>query len=72
MTVAKAAFEKAATSVREARGSMHKRLQDMQKKKTARPDDVRNAQVQMEKVTEKGHKEVKDLFDGARKMLETA
>ncbi|KAJ5975206.1 hypothetical protein N7481_008913 [Penicillium waksmanii] len=72
VTVAKAAFEKAAASVRDARGSMHKRLQDMQKKKTARPDDVRNATVQMEKVTEKGHKEVKDLFDGARKMLETA
>lgn len=51
---------------------MHKRLQDMQKKKTARPDDVRNATVQMEKVTEKGHKEVKDLFDAARKILETA
>ena len=51
---------------------MHKRLQEMQKKKTARPDDVRKAHELMEKVTEKGHKEVKELFEGARKMLEQA
>jgi len=51
---------------------MHKKLQDMQKKKTARPDDVRKAHDQMEKATEKGHKEVKDLFEAARKTLEQA
>lgn len=51
---------------------MHKRLQDMQKKKLARPDDVRNAHDLMEKVTEKGQKEVKDMLDAARKTLEQA
>ncbi|KAJ5902433.1 hypothetical protein N7495_002961 [Penicillium taxi] len=68
--VAKRAFEKAAGTVRDSRGAMHKRLQDMQKKKLARPDDVRKAHEQMEKATEKGQKEVKDLFDTAKKALE--
>ncbi|KAJ5242353.1 uncharacterized protein N7469_000680 [Penicillium citrinum] len=72
VNIAKQAFEKAANTVRDARGSMHKKLQDMQKKKTARPDDVRKAHDQMEKATEKGHKEVKDLFEAARKTLEQA
>ncbi|KAJ5972644.1 uncharacterized protein N7479_002562 [Penicillium vulpinum] len=69
---AKQAFEKAASSVRDSRGAMHKRLQDMQKKKLARPDDVRNAHDLMEKVTEQGQKEVKDAFEAARKTLEQA
>lgn len=51
---------------------MHKRLQEMQKKKLARPDDVRKAHDQMEKVTDKGQKEVKDMFEAARKTLEQA
>lgn len=68
--IAKTAMEKAAGAVRDSRGAVHKRLQDMQKKKTARPDDVRKAQEQMEKFTEKGQKEVKDLFEAARKALE--
>ncbi|KAJ5915348.1 hypothetical protein N7466_011281 [Penicillium verhagenii] len=67
---AKQAFEKAASMVRDSRGAMHKRLQDLQKKKLARPDDVRKAHDQMEKTTDKGQKEVKDLFDAARKTLE--
>lgn len=69
---AKQAFEKAAGAVRDSRGAMHKRLQDMQKKKLARPDDVRKAHDQMEKVTDKGQKEVKDMFESARKTLELA
>lgn len=69
---AKQAFEKAASAIRDSRGAMHKRLQDMQKKKLARPDDVRKAHDQMEKVTEKGQKEAKDMFESARKTLEQA
>lgn len=69
---AKQAFEKAAGIVRDSRGAMHKRLQDMQKKKLARPDDVRKAHDQMEKVTDQGQKEVKDEFEGAKKTLEQA
>lgn len=69
---AKAATDKAASAVRDARSIVHKRLQDMQKKKIARPDDVRKAQDNMEKLTEKGQKEVKDLFEAAKKALEQA
>ncbi|KAJ5333273.1 uncharacterized protein N7506_007056 [Penicillium brevicompactum] len=69
---AKQAFEKASGVVRDSRGALHKRLQDLQKKKLARPDDVRKAHDQMEKVTEQGHKEVKDAFDAAKKTLEQA
>ncbi|KAJ5352282.1 Heat shock protein 70 family [Penicillium brevicompactum] len=69
---AKQAFEKASGVVRDSRGALHKRLQDLQKKKLARPDDVRKAHDQMEKITEQGHKEVKDAFDAAKKTLEQA
>lgn len=69
---AKQAFEKAAGVVRDSRGAIHKRLQDMQKKKLARPDDVRKAHDQMEKVTDQGQKEVKDAFETAKKTLEQA
>ncbi|KAL2824553.1 Hsp70 protein-domain-containing protein [Aspergillus cavernicola] len=67
---AKAAMEKAASSVRDSRGVVHKRLQDMMKKKIARPDDARKSQDKMEKLAEKGQKEVKDLFEAARKAME--
>ncbi|PLB33988.1 ribosome-recycling factor [Aspergillus candidus] len=68
--LAKAAMEKANSSIRDSRGALHKRLQDMQKKKLARPDDVRKAHEHMEKLIEKSHKDVKDLFETARKALE--
>lgn len=67
---AKTAMEKAANTVRNARGVVHKRLQEIQKKKIARPDDVRKAHDQMEKIVEKGQKEVKDTFEAAKKALE--
>jgi len=67
---AKAAMERAANSVRKSRSTLHKRLQEMQKKKMARPDDIRKAHDQMEKVVEKGQKEVKDLFETARRSIE--
>ncbi|OXV09896.1 hypothetical protein Egran_02340 [Elaphomyces granulatus] len=67
---AKTAMERAANSVRKSRSTLHKRLQEMQKKKIARPDDVRKAHDQMEKVVEKGQKEVRDLFETARKSIE--
>ncbi|OGM39962.1 putative Hsp70 chaperone (HscA) [Aspergillus bombycis] len=70
VSIAKAAMEKATAAVRDSRSSVHKRLQDMQKKKIARPDDIRKAQEQMEKVTEKGQREVRDLFEAAKKVME--
>ncbi|GAQ12050.1 heat shock protein SSB1 [Aspergillus lentulus] len=72
VVAARTAMEKAAGAVRESRSVSHKRLQDMQKKKLARPDDVRKAQDQMERLTEKGQKEVKELFDAAKRALERA
>lgn len=66
------AMDKAAGVVRDSRGAVHKRLQEMQKKKIARPDDVRKAHDNMEKLTEKGQKEVKELFEAAKKALEQA
>ncbi|CAG8019364.1 unnamed protein product [Penicillium salamii] len=69
---AKQAFEKASGSVRDSRGALHKRLQDLQKKKLARPDDVRKAHDQMEKVVDQGHRDVKEAFDAAKKTLEQA
>ncbi|KAL6239426.1 hypothetical protein BDW75DRAFT_227302 [Aspergillus navahoensis] len=69
---AKAAMERAASSVRETRGIVHKRLQDIVKMKIARPDDARKSQDKMEKLTEKGQKEVKDLFEAAKKAMERA
>ncbi|OJJ99552.1 hypothetical protein ASPACDRAFT_61316 [Aspergillus aculeatus ATCC 16872] len=72
VTMAKKAMEKAVTAVRDSRGVVHKRLQDMQKKKTARPDDVRKAQEQMEKLSEKGQKDVKEIFETAKKAMERA
>jgi ribosome recycling factor len=67
---AKSAMEKAISAVRSSRSVLHKRLQDMQKKKEARPDDVRKAHDQMEKLAEKGQKEMKDAYELARKALD--
>ncbi|KAL4996499.1 ribosome recycling factor-domain-containing protein [Aspergillus recurvatus] len=69
---AKTAMERAASNVRETRGVVHKRLQEMIKKKIARPDDARKSQDKMEKLTENGQKEVKDLFEAAKKAMERA
>lgn len=70
--VAKSATEKAVNAIRNARGTVHKRLQDMQKKKLVRPDDIRKAHDEMEKVAEKGQKEVKDIFEATKRSLEQA
>jgi ribosome recycling factor len=63
-------MDKAATAVRSARAATHKKLQDMQKRKEARPDDIRKAHDQMEKLVEKAQKDVKDTFEAARKGME--
>ncbi|KAK2749810.1 hypothetical protein FQN55_003046 [Onygenales sp. PD_40] len=69
---AKAAMDKASNAVRNARGALNKKLKNMGVKKVVRPDDLRKAIEQMEKVAEKGQKEVKDVFEGARKTLESS
>ncbi|KAK2811939.1 hypothetical protein FQN50_001646 [Emmonsiellopsis sp. PD_5] len=69
---AKAAMDKASNAVRNARGALNKKLKNMGVKKVIRPDDLRKAIEQMEKVAEKGQKEVKDVFEGARRTLEAS
>jgi ribosome recycling factor len=69
---ARQACERASGAIRDSRGAMHKHLQDLQKKKIARADDVRKAHDRMEKLVEKGQKEAKDLLEGAKKGLEKA
>lgn len=65
-------MDKASSAVRSARAAIHKKLQDMQKRKEARPDDIRKAHDQMEKLVEKAQKDVKDTFEAARKGMEQA
>lgn len=67
---AKQAWEKASNAIRDSRGAMHKHLQQLEKKKIARGDDVRSAHGKMEKLVEKGQKDVKELFEVAKRGLE--
>ncbi|EEH46661.1 uncharacterized protein PADG_02759 [Paracoccidioides brasiliensis Pb18] len=67
---AKAAMERASNAVRNARGAINKKLKHMGVKKLVRPDDLHKQIEKMEKVAEKGQKEVKDVFEAARKALE--
>ena len=71
MAEATKAGEKAGTSVRDARGKHQKKLRAMQLAKSARPDDLKKAGTQMEKVVEKGAAEVKRVVDSAKKVLES-
>lgn len=66
------AGEAAGTSVRNARGAQQKKMRAMQLAKSARPDDLKKAGTQMEKVAETGSAEVKRIVDGAKKVLESS
>lgn len=68
--VAKVAMEKAMTAVRDVRGTVHKRLQNAQKKKTSTPDQVHKTHDQMEKITEKAQKDIRSFFESSKKALE--
>lgn len=65
------AGEKAGTGLRDARGKQQKKLRAMQLSKAARPDDLKKAGAQMEKVVEKGTAELKKVIDNAKKVLES-
>lgn len=62
--------ETANVGIRNARGAMQKRLRAMEIKKAVRPDDLKKAQKEMEKITEKGVSDVKKAVDAARKAME--
>lgn len=51
---------------------MQKRLRGMELKKAVRPDDLKKAHKEMEKVVEKAVGEVKKTVDAARKGMEQA
>lgn len=65
------AGDKAATTIKDARGKQQKKLRTMQLNKTARPDELKKAGTAMEKVVEKGSGEVKKVVDSAKKVLES-
>ncbi|KAL1960763.1 hypothetical protein VTO42DRAFT_6593 [Malbranchea cinnamomea] len=66
---AKTAMERAANAVRLGRSEVNKKLQNMGKQKAAPPDDLRKAKEMMEKIAQRGQKEIQDLFAGAKKVL---
>lgn len=51
---------------------MQKRLRGMELKKVVRPDDLKKAHKEMEKVVEKGVADVKKTVEVARKGMEQA
>lgn len=57
--------------MRDARGKQQKKLRAMQLGRAARPDDLKKAGTQMEKVVEKGTAELKRIVDSAKKVLES-
>ena len=60
------------TGIRNARAAMQKRLRAMELNKAVRPDDLRKAHKDMEKVVEKGNGEVKKAVEAAKKGMENS
>lgn len=58
--------------VRDARGTQQKKFRAMFVAKTVRPDDMKKAEKAMEKVVEKGQKDVEEMMKGAKRALESA
>jgi ribosome recycling factor len=56
--------------VKNARAAMQKKLRGMEVKKVVRPDDLKKAHKEMEKIVEKGTQDVKKAVDAARKSME--
>ncbi|KAE9368490.1 ribosome recycling factor [Stipitochalara longipes BDJ] len=70
LAAASKAGETANLGIRNARGAMQKRLRAMELKKAVRPDDLKKAHKEMEKVAEKGVADAKKFVDAARKTME--
>lgn len=64
--------EEAAAAIKAARQSHHKKTRSLELERKVRPDDLKNAQKQMEEVVKKGQDEVKRIVDGAKRVLESA
>lgn len=72
MAAVSKAGEAASLGVKNARAATQKRLRGMELKKVSRPDDLKKAQKEMEKIVEKGTASVKQAVDAARKTMEQA
>lgn len=72
LAAASKAGETANIGIRNARGAAQKRLRAMELKKAVRPDDLKKAHKEMEKIVEKGVADVKKSVDAARKNMEQA
>lgn len=72
LSAASKAGETATVGIRNVRGTMQKRLRAMELKKVVRPDDLKKAHKEMEKIVEKGVADVKKTVDAARKAMEQA
>ncbi len=57
-------------AVRNARAQTQKRLRALELKRVVRPDDLKKAHKDMEKVVEKGIADVKKAVEAARKAVE--
>jgi len=65
-------MEQANLNVKNARQAHQKKLRQMELGKRVRPDDLQKAHKQMEEVVKRGSEQVKDLVDGAKRVLEHA
>ncbi|RFU28358.1 hypothetical protein B7463_g7964, partial [Scytalidium lignicola] len=72
MAAAHKAGETAHANVRNERAVMQKRLRAMELKKTVRPDDLRKAHKEMEKIVDAAGTNIKKTVDAARKAMEQA
>ncbi|RKF54336.1 Ribosome-recycling factor, mitochondrial [Erysiphe neolycopersici] len=70
LTTARKVGETAITGVRSTRALMQKKLRNIELKKLARPDDLKKAHKEMEKIVEKGITDIKKTIDVARKAIE--
>ena len=59
----------AGVAIKNARATTQKRLRAMELKKTHRPDDLRKAHKEMEKVVDKGKASIKEAVDDAQKAM---
>ncbi|KAI1004232.1 hypothetical protein K3495_g3978 [Podosphaera aphanis] len=64
------AGEAASMGIRAARGVMQKKLRNMELKKLARPDDLKKAHKELDKIAEKAIADIKKATDAARKSME--
>jgi ribosome recycling factor len=72
LAAASKAGEIASVGVRNARGAMQKKLRAMELRKVVRPDDLKKAHKEMEKIVETGVADIKQSVDAARKAMEQA